>query len=47
MGAEFYGESYKGNDEPIFGGIPFLIHTYDRRIRRRTMKKIAAVHIHQ
>ena len=25
MGAEFYGESYKGNDEPIFGGIPTFL----------------------
>jgi len=22
MGMEFYGDSYKGNDEPIFVGIP-------------------------
>ena len=25
MGAEFYGESYRGNDEPIFVGIPTFL----------------------
>src|SRR5918912_18002 len=25
MGIEFYGDSYKGNDEPIFGGIPTFL----------------------
>ena len=25
MGMEFYGNSYKGNDEPIFVGIPTFL----------------------
>lgn len=25
MGMEFYGDSYKGNDEPIFVGIPTFL----------------------
>ena len=25
MGMEFYGESYRGNDEPIFVGIPTFL----------------------
>ena len=25
MGMEFYGESYKGSDEPIFVGIPTFL----------------------
>lgn len=28
MGTEFYGESYKGNDEPIFGGTEAVVAAF-------------------
>ena len=34
MGMEFYGDSYKGNDEPIFVGIPtFLKLPYVKKMK--------------
>ena len=45
MGMEFYGDSYKGNDEPIFVGIPtFLKLPWLKKPRRVKESKARCSH---